>query len=141
MQGGHKVPNPSLIGFSGVLASQVYGAPEVRYERQKKARPMSNERQVAKEVARMLRKSMGLRIQSGSGGHRFIGIWHVVVNDRVFVRSWSVKENGWYRGLLKDPRGAIQVKKLEVAVAARRIANKALRDAIDRAYLEKYKTP
>ena len=92
-------------------------------------------------LERLLQESMGLRIRAGSGGHRFIGIWHVVVGERVFVRSWSVKENGWYRTFLKDPRGAIQVKKLEAAVVARRAPGKALRDAIDRAYLAKYKTP
>lgn len=84
---------------------------------------------------------MGLRIRAGSAGHRFIGIWHVVVKDRVFVRSWSVQENGWYRTFLTDPHGAIPVKKLEAAVVARRALGKALRDAIDRAYLAKYKTP
>jgi len=89
----------------------------------------------------LLHKSMGLRIRAGSAGHRFIGIWHVVVKDRVFVRSWSVQENGWYRTSLTDPLGAIQVKKLEAAVVARRALGKALRDAIDRAYLAKYKTP
>src|SRR5262249_12588220 len=84
--------------------------------------------------------SSGLRIRAGQK-HKFIGIWHVVVKDRVFVRSWSVKEDGWYRTFLKNPHGAIQVKKRGIAVIARSATNKALRDAIDRAYLEKYKTP
>ncbi len=97
----------------------------------------------------MLQKSAGLRIRAGSGGHRFIGIWHVMVKDRVFVRSWSVKENGWYRTFFPEkqsakkpgPHGTIRVggaHGVEIAVNAKRITNKALRDAIDRAYLEKY---
>ena len=40
-----------------------------------------------------------------------------------------------------EPHGAIQVKKQEVAVVAKRVTNQKLRDAVDRAYLEKYKTP
>ena len=87
-----------------------------------------------------LRKSSGLRIRAGSE-HRFIGIWHVVVKEQVFVRSWTVKESGWYRTLLQKPRGAIQLKKQEIAVTAKRATNKALRDAVDRAYLEKYNSP
>lgn len=93
------------------------------------------------EVLAVLRESMGLRIRAGNGAHRFIGIWFVVVRGRVFVRSWSVKEKGWYRTFLKEPRGTIQAAKLEIAVRALRARDAGLRDAIDRAYLEKYKTP
>jgi hypothetical protein len=57
-----------------------------------------------------------LRLRAGSGAHRFIGIWVVVVKGRVFVRSWSVKPNGWYRTFLKEPRGTIQVANYEIAV-------------------------
>jgi len=34
-----------------------------------------------------------LRIRAGVE-HRFIGIWAVVVNGRVFVRSWNDKASG-----------------------------------------------
>jgi hypothetical protein len=43
------------------------------------------------------------------GTHRFIGIWFVVVEERVFVRSWSVKPDGWYRAFLSESRGVIKV--------------------------------
>jgi len=102
---------------------------------------MKAKQQFPQEILPALKESSGLQIRTGKARHRFIGIWHVVVNDRVFVRSWSVKENGWYRTFLTEPHGAIHVKKHEAAVVAKRITNKALRDAIDRAYLEKYKTP
>jgi hypothetical protein len=88
----------------------------------------------------VLRETKGLRIQAGTGQHRFIGIWFVIVEDRVFVRSWSVKPNGWYRTFLKEPRGTIQVADRKIAVRARCIKTRRLRDAIDRAYLEKYNT-
>ena len=88
----------------------------------------------------VLRESKGLRIQAGTSPHRFIGIWVVVVKDRVFVRSWSVKPNGWYRTFLKEPRGSIQVADRKIAVRAIRTNSKGLRDAIDRAYLDKYNT-
>jgi len=81
-----------------------------------------------------------LRIRAGSGEHRFIGIWVVVVKDRVFVRSWSVKPEGWYETFRKEPRGAIQVSGDEIAVRAVHIRSDGIRNAIDRAYLEKYNT-
>ena len=42
---------------------------------------------------------------------------------------------------MSERHGAIRVADQEIAVRAVRIANQALRDAIDRAYLEKYSTP
>jgi hypothetical protein len=87
------------------------------------------------------RKSKGLRIRAGTGPHRFIGIWEVVVNDRVFVRSWSVKPLGWYRTFLEEPRGTVQIADREIAVRAVRTRDKRVKDAVDRAYLDKYNTP
>ena len=92
-------------------------------------------------ILEALRGSKGLRIRAGMGDHRFIGIWFVMVGDRVFVRSWSVKPNGWYRSFLKEPRGAIKLKEKEVPIGARRIRTAALQTSITRAYLKKYNTP
>jgi len=63
-----------------------------------------------------------------------------VVKDRAFIRSWSVKPNGWYRTFLKDPCGAIQVADHEIPVRAVHIRDERLRDAVDRAHLQKYNT-
>lgn len=95
----------------------------------------------SEDLLAVLREGKYLRIRAGNGPHRFIGIWVVVVDDRVFIRSWSVKPTGWYKTFLKEPEGAIQVKGEEIRVRAVRATSKKLRDAIDRAYLEKYSTP
>lgn len=79
-----------------------------------------------------------MRIRAGTGPHRFIGIWVVVVNDRVFVRSWSVKPRGWFRTFLEQPRGTVQIAEREIKVCAVRARGERLRDAVDRAYLDKY---
>ena len=92
------------------------------------------------DILAVFRESKGLRIRVGTGPHRFIGIWVVVVNDRVFVRSWSVKPRGWYRMFLEEPCGSVQIADREIAVRAVRTRDKRLRDAVDRAYLEKYNT-
>lgn len=101
---------------------------------------MAEKQQFSQDTLTALRESKGLRIRAGTGQHRFIGIWVVVVRDRVFVRSWSVKPNGWYRTFLKEPRGSIQVAGRRIAVRAIRTKSEGLRDAIDRAYLDKYNT-
>jgi len=92
------------------------------------------------DVVAALRDGKGLKIRAGTT-HRFIGIWVVVVESRVFVRSWSVKTRGWYRAFLTDPRGFIQVSHHTIPVRAVRTRSGRLRDAVDRAYLEKYATP
>ncbi len=102
---------------------------------------MKERRRFSDEVLSVLRESKGLRIRAGIRPHRFIGIWLVMVKDRVFVRSWSVKPEGWYRTFIKEPRGAIRVGDQEIAVSAVCIRDKHLRGAIDRAYLEKYNSP
>ena len=95
----------------------------------------------ADDVLAGLQKAKGVRIRAGMGKHRFIHVWFVIVNDRVFVRSWSVKPSGWYQTFRKDARGAIRIAVGEIAIRAIPVQRKSLRDAVDRAYLKKYKTP
>ena len=101
----------------------------------------TNPARFSANILAQLHKGKGLRIRAGTGPHRFIGIWVVVVKDRVFVRSWSVGTNGWYRTFLEEPRGAIRINDREIEICALPIKGKRLLDAIDRAYLEKYNTP
>ena len=93
------------------------------------------------DIVAALRDSKGLRIRAGTRPHRFIGIWVVVVEGRVFVRSWSLKPRSWYRTFLDEPTGAIQVAGREFEVRAVQTKSERLNDKIDRAYLEKYNTP
>ena len=104
------------------------------------ARSKSPKRFPADIVAKLC-EGKGLRIRAGAGDHRFIGIWVVVVRERVFVRSWSVKPDGWYRTFLAEPHGAIRVGDRDLPVELVRTRDKRLLDAIDRAYLEKYSAP
>ena len=81
-----------------------------------------------------------LAIRAGTTPHRFIGIWCVVVEGRVFVRSWSLKPRSWWRTFLEEPRGAIEVGGREIPVRAVRTRSERLKDAVSRAYLERYNT-
>jgi hypothetical protein len=84
-------------------------------------------------------KIIGLR--AGPQPHRFIGVWVVVVKDRVFVRPWNNKPHGWYPALLKTLEGVIQLGKRKFRIRARKARGERLMDAIDLAYREKYPTP
>ncbi len=85
-----------------------------------------------------LRDGRILRLRVGTGGHGFIGIWVVTVGSRVFVRSWSITPQGWWRRFLEDPRGAIRLAGRTIPVRAVRTRSEHLRDAVSRAYLVKY---
>jgi hypothetical protein len=98
-------------------------------------------RRFADEIVAAIRECKLLGLRAGSEPHRFIGIWAVVVEGRVFVRSWSLKPRSWYRTFLKEPRGIIEVADRQIPVRAVRTRSERLKAAVDRAYLQKYKTP
>lgn len=85
-------------------------------------------------------KILGVRAGARSD-HRFIGIWAVVVGGRVFARSWTLARDGWYRTFLQDPSGAIRVGEREIRIRAVPARSERVRDAVERAYAEKYATP
>ncbi len=102
---------------------------------------MNARQRFSKGILAALRASKILGLRAGTQPHRFIGVWVVVVNERVFVRSWNNKPEGWYRAFLKEPHGVIQIAEREIRVRARKTRSERLKDAVSRAYLEKYNTP
>jgi hypothetical protein len=83
-----------------------------------------------------------LGVKAGArSDHRFTGVWPVVIDGRVFARSWSVTPGGWYQTFVTDPLGVIQVGERQVRVRATRVRSERLRDAVEAAYAEKYVTP
>ena len=84
-------------------------------------------------------KIMGIRAGDQTD-HRFTGVWPVVIDGRLFARSWTLTKGGWYRSLLDDPLGVIQVGDREVRIRARQVKSERLRDAVEIGYAEKYPT-
>jgi hypothetical protein len=87
---------------------------------------MRRKRGFPARILAAIREDKMLRIRAGNGPHRFIGIWAVVVEGRVFVRSWSLKPRSWYRTFLEEPQGAILVDGRETAVRAVRTRSERL---------------
>jgi hypothetical protein len=86
-----------------------------------------------------LAKSKIIGVRAGAE-HRYTGVWVVVVEGRVFVRSWNDKPTGWYRAFRVQPIGRIQLTGREIGVRATQLRGERLRDAVTRAYAEKYDT-
>jgi hypothetical protein len=93
------------------------------------------------DTVRAIAKAKWIAVRAGTAAHRFIALWPVVVDGRVFVRSWSLKPRSWYRTFREEPRGAIQVSGREIQVRAVRTRSERLKAAVDRGYLEKYGSP
>lgn len=102
---------------------------------------MKSKRRFPKDVVAAIRDGKILGIRAGVGNHRIIGIWAVVVEGRVFVRSWSMKPRSWYRTFLEDARGTIQVGDREILVRAVQTKSERIKDLVSRAYREKFNTP
>jgi hypothetical protein len=51
---------------------------------------MSTKQRFPDDILAIIRDGKILSLRAGTQPHRFIGIWAVVVEGRVFVRSWSL---------------------------------------------------
>jgi len=102
---------------------------------------MASSSRFPKAIVAAIRDGKILGVRAGSKPHRIIGIWAVVVEGRVFVRSWSLKPRSWYRTFLEEPRGVIEVEGRQIPVRPVFTRSERLKTAVDRAYAEKFPTP
>ena len=90
-------------------------------------------------IVEAFRKAKIMGVRAGTE-HRYTGVWVVVVDDRVFARSWNDKPTGWFQAFLKNASGEVQVGDLELPVRGRVVRSARIRDAVTAAYAEKYPT-
>jgi hypothetical protein len=83
---------------------------------------------------------LGIRAGARSD-HRFTGVWPVVVDGRVFARSWTVKPEGWAQAFLDDPLGTLQIGDRQIRIRAKRVRGERMIARIEAAYAAKYTTP
>ena len=77
-------------------------------------------------------------IKAGTGDHRFLSIWMVVVDENIYARSWGNK-NGWYNAFKVEPHGEISIESTTYKVTAEFIRkDDPINDLIDFAYEKKY---
>ena len=94
------------------------------------------------DILAVIHKDRILGIRAGTeANHRVIGIWAVVVDGRVFVRSYTMKPRSWWRTFLEDPYGIIAIANKEFPIRAIQTRSERLKDLVSAAYKEKYNTP
>jgi hypothetical protein len=102
---------------------------------------MKSSSRFPKATVAAIREGKILGIRAGTKPHRIIGIWAVVVEGRVFVRSYTLKPRSWYRTFLEEPRGVIEVDGRQIPVRPVFTRSERLKKLVDRAYAEKFPTP
>jgi hypothetical protein len=103
---------------------------------------MKSKNRFPDDLLAAIRKEKILGMRAGrESPHRVIGIWAVVVEGRVFVRSWSLKPRSWWRTFLEDPYGSISISEREISIRAVQTRSERLKDLVSQAYREKYNTP
>ncbi len=100
---------------------------------------MSKQTAFADDIVEALTRAKILGVRAGTE-HRYTGIWVVVVEGRVFARSWNDKPTGWFRAFRKQPSGTIQAGDLEIPVRAKLVRSERIREAVTAAFAEKYNT-
>jgi hypothetical protein len=93
----------------------------------------------ADKLVEAFRSAKIIGVRAGTE-HRYTGVWVVVVDRKVFARSWNDKPTGWFQAFRKEPRGTVQVGELELPVRGKVVRGARLRDAVTTAFGEKYPT-
>lgn len=93
----------------------------------------------SKTIVEAARSAKIMGVRSGTE-HKFTGVWVVVVEGRIFARSWSDKPTGWFRAFRKQPDGTIQIGDREIPVRGKPVRSARILDAVTVAFGEKYNT-
>src|SRR5215207_4528336 len=96
---------------------------------------MSKDSTFADEVVEAFYKAKIIGVRAGTE-HKYTGVWAVVVDDRIFARSWNDKPTGWFQAFRKQPTGTVQIVDLEVPVRGRLVRSARIRDAVTVAFGE-----
>ena len=93
----------------------------------------------SKAFLKCINETQYTSVRVGKGREKFTGIWMVVVNDRIFGRSYYGADRSWYTALLNGDDGDIKCVKEILPVKGSRPADiKSITKAINKAYEKKY---
>jgi len=98
-------------------------------------------RRFARDIVESAGRDLVIGVRAGRGEHRFTAVWSVVVEGRIFARSWSRKPDGWRAALSRDRSALVQVGGVELPARAVLVRSERINEAVDDAYRSKYHTP
>ncbi|OXA78961.1 hypothetical protein SAMN05444397_1082 [Flavobacterium aquidurense] len=91
------------------------------------------------EIIEYIKTHNLIGLKAGEFRTTFLEIWMVVVNDRIFARSWGFAEKSWYNTFLSDSNGQLKCGETVFNIKAV-IPDDLIKisEQINNAYLEKY---
>jgi len=69
---------------------------------------------------------------------RWLPIWVVCVDGRVYVRTWYRRSTGWFGDAVETRAARIRVPGFEADVSVEDLGDRAPTDAVNHAYVAKY---
>jgi hypothetical protein len=86
-----------------------------------------------------IRNNNLIGIKAGKERDTFLEIWMVVVDNRIFARSWGMAEKSWYNTLKQNNQGFLKcgdaIFEMKAVIPE---PSAALSEKINKAYLNKY---
>ena len=88
---------------------------------------------------RSLAETHEIDIRPAASG-KDVTIWAVRAGNDIYVRSYKGEQGRWYRALREDPRASVIYSGGELEVRAEPGADTETNEAVNSAYLEKYRS-
>jgi hypothetical protein len=91
------------------------------------------------EFIEYLCKNTLTEIKGGTQRDKFLAIWLVNVDDRVFARSWNKRPRSWFTEILITGKGQIKYGDNLLNITGKKLdPDEAIHTKINNAYLKKY---
>ena len=91
------------------------------------------------QAINFIKNNNRIGIKAGKERPGFLEIWMVIVDGRIFARSWGLAERSWYNAFLNNPNGEIECGEKVIAIKASIPKDLAdLTEHINKAYKDKY---
>lgn len=95
-----------------------------------------------KELYEYLATHTLIGVKGGKERDSFLNIWMVVVDGRVFARTWGKSERSWYTAFLETGEGQIRFGDRVIDVKGRKPErDPELTKAINAAYVKRFNQP
>lgn len=102
---------------------------------------MNNKNKFPEDFYKFLAENTLTEIKGGTKRDKFLKIWIVNVDGRIFARTWSKSPRSWFPTLLEEGVGEIRYDDKVIKISAIRNNDPETNKLVDKAYLERYTQP
>lgn len=93
---------------------------------------------ILQELLAYIKGNTLIGIKGGASDRAFLDIWMVVVDRKIFARSWGMSSRSWFTAFCEQGVGQIKFGNQVVDVAGKTIVDSETNASISKAYKAKY---